>query len=92
MSDIDERMKAAGMMSITEMLAKNSMDEWHANTGVRNLDDFENWIQMKRGEMLRLQASIELDGEDNDLYEWTIAHVAVLGEVMANFRQAMEKE
>jgi len=41
-------------------------------------------------EFIRMQARMTLDGEEKDeMFEWVVAHNSVLGEVMANFRQAM---
>ena len=91
-SVLDERMKAAGMMSVTEMLERNHIDKWIGNHAVTDLESFERWIRTKREEFIRLQARIELDKEqDGDLYEWAVAHNAVFSEVLVNFRQAMSE-
>lgn len=87
--DIDERMKAAGMMPVSEMLERSPLGVFSAHTGVTDLDSFERWLQMRREEFLRMQARMTLDGEEKDeLFEWVVAHNAVLGEVTANFRKA----
>lgn len=86
---LDERMKAAGMMPVSEMLERSPLGAFSAHTGVTDLDSFEQWLQMRREEFLRMQARMTLDGEEKDeMFEWVVAHSAVLGEVMANFRQA----
>jgi len=89
MSDLDKKMAEAGMMPVSIMLEKIPLGNFMANTAVTDLESFEEWIQMRREEFLRMQAKMELSGQkDYDLYEWVIAHNAVLSEVLANFKQA----
>ncbi|AJF08219.1 hypothetical protein [Geoalkalibacter subterraneus] len=86
---LDERMKAAGMMPVSEMLEKDPLGKFAAHAGVTDLESFEQWIQQRRAEFLRMQAQMTLDGEEKDeMFEWVVAHNAVLAEVIANFRQA----
>jgi hypothetical protein len=93
MPDLAQRMKEAGMMSIEEMLEKSQLGKFSAHAGVTDLDKFEEWIQMRRKEFFSMQARMTLDKqEDDEMYEWVIAHNAVLGEVIANFRQATGRE
>jgi len=88
---LDERMKAAGMMSVSDMLENNALGKYSAHAGVNSLEAFDSWLKLKHEEFIRLHARIELDKEtDGDLYEWVIAHAAVLGSVRANFRQALQ--
>lgn len=88
-SSLDARMKAAGMMSVSEMLERSPLGRFSAHTGVTDLESFERWVQQRRAEFLQMQAQMTLDGEEKDeLFEWVVAHNAVLGEVAANFRQA----
>lgn len=85
--DLAARMKAAGMMSIESMLATSPMFSAHA--GVTDLNKFEEWLQMKREEYLKQQALMMLDKkEEDEMFEWVLSHSSVLGEVVANFRQA----
>lgn len=89
MADLAERMKAAGMMSIEQMLERSPLGRFQAHAGVTDLEKFEEWIQMRRKEFLTMQARMTLDKqEDDEMFEWVLAHCAVLGEVIANFRQA----
>lgn len=92
MRDLDERMKAAGMMPLSEMLTNIPIGRFMAHSGVTDLTSFEAWLKMRREEMLRMQASMDLDKRgDGDLYEWVIAHTAVFTEVLCNFRAATGK-
>lgn len=89
MTSLDERMKAAGMMPVSEMLERSALGKFSAHAGVTDLESFEQWIQMQRKEFLSMQAEMTLDGKEKDeMFEWVVAHNAVLGAVMANFRQA----
>ncbi|WP_054308955.1 MazG-like family protein [Mesorhizobium sp. 1M-11] len=90
-TSLDERMKAAGMIPLSDLLAgKTPLARWMAHTGVRDMDSFEEWVAMKHREFLRMRVEYELGDKDqkDELYEWVFAHAAVFGEVAANFRQA----
>lgn len=92
MDDLEIRMINAGMMPLSEMMAGTPLDQLKANSGVVDLSTFSTWLSMRHEEMLRLRIRLELDEkQDDELYEWAIAHTAVLGEVMANFRAATAK-
>lgn len=85
-----ERMKAAGMMTVDEMLAGAPLDAFTRHAGVNSLEAFAQWIEMRRREYVTMQAKRTLDKrEDDDLYEWVLAHAGVLGEVHVNFKAAM---
>jgi len=88
-SDLDKRMTEAGMAPVSVMLEQNALGKFSCNSGVTDLETFEKWLQMRREEFIRMQARMTLDNEEKDeMFEWVVAHNAVLGEVMANFRQA----
>lgn len=88
--DLDARMQAAGMIPLTELLAKIPLASFITHTGVKDLATFEAWLKMRREEMLRMQVSMEMgDCEQGDLYEWVIAHVAVFTEAQCNFQAAV---
>jgi len=86
---LDEEMKKAGMMPLSDILNKNSLGNYSAHAGVTDLEAFEKWLLMKHEEMTRAFIRLELDkNQDHKMYEWYLSHKAVLGEVVANFRQA----
>lgn len=92
LTNLDDRMKAAGMTPLSEMLTDIPVGRFLAHAGVTDLSSFEAWIKMRREEMLRMQATMELDKrQDDDLYEWVLAHAAVFTEVLCNFQTAMGK-
>jgi len=88
-----ERMKAAGMMTVDEMLSGAPMDAFHRHAGVNSLETFAQWIEMRRREFLVMRAKRSLDKrEDDELYEWVLAHSGVFSEVHINFKAAMSKD
>lgn len=93
-ASLDERMKAAGMIPLSDLLAGNTpLEKWMAHTGVRDLDSFEQWLQMRQREIGHLMAAYELGDKDktDELYEWVHSHFAAFGEVAANFRAMKER-
>ncbi len=93
MSDLDARMKAAGMTPLSELLEHDPMGKFAAHTGVRSVEDFEQWVKNKHEQFLRMRLEYELGdkSKDDELYEWVFAHAAVFGQVAVNLRQAMGK-
>lgn len=88
-SELDIRMREAGMIPLSEMLKNIPLEKWLAHAGVNDLQSFEDWLQMRRGEMLRMQATMEVKKQtDDELYEWVMSHAAVFTEVLCNFRAA----
>lgn len=91
-TDLDARMKAAGMTPLSEMLENIPLGRFLTHTGVTDLASFEAWLQMRREELLRMQATLTLDKRDEDeLFEWVTAHVAVFTEVLCNFQAARDR-
>ncbi|MDW6020650.1 hypothetical protein SAZ10_02615 [Mesorhizobium sp. BAC0120] len=93
-ASLDERMKAAGMIPLSDLLAGNTpLEKWMAHTGVRDLASFEEWLTMKHREFMTMRMSYELGDKDqsDELYEWVFAHAAAFGEVAANFRAMKER-
>ena len=75
------------------MLERSPLGKFQSHAGVTDLDKFEEWVQMRRREFISMQARMMLDKqEDDEMFEWVITHRAVLGEVIANFRQATGRE
>jgi hypothetical protein len=86
---LDARMKAAGMMTIAEMLESSPLSAFHVHTGVTDLASFEKWLEMKWQSYMTQQAELQLDNrEDDDLFEWVVAHAAVFSTVLISFRAA----
>ncbi|HCF2990413.1 hypothetical protein ACRCPT_06985 [Pseudomonas aeruginosa] len=86
---LDERLEAAGMLTVAQILAGAPLDAFIRHAGVRDLASFGQWLEMRRAESVRLQARFALEKRDDDeLYEWVIAHAAAFSEVAINFRAA----
>ncbi|MBP5947933.1 hypothetical protein [Pseudomonas sp. P9(2020)] len=84
-----DRMKAAGMIPIDELMASSPLDVFMVHNGVNTLETFGQWLEMKRREYVTMHARFTLDKrEDDELFEWVVAHAAVFGEVMVNFKAA----
>ncbi|MEX6780413.1 hypothetical protein [Pseudomonas aeruginosa] len=86
---LDERLEAAGMLTVAQILAGAPLDAFIRHAGVHDLATFGQWLEMRREESVRLQARFALEKRDGDeLYEWVIAHAAAFSEVTINFRAA----
>jgi hypothetical protein len=87
---LDERLKAANLYSVAELLASGPLDGFHVHAGVHNLETFRQWLEMRRGEILRLQGRYDLgDRPKDELYEWVYSHTAAFSEVHINFKAAI---
>lgn len=89
---IEERMKEAGMLSVAGILKGAPMDAFTRHAGVKDLDTLLQWAEMRRGECLRSQAEYDLGKAPDDMYEWTVAHAAVFGELHVNLRAAIAEQ
>lgn len=90
-ADLATRMKAAGMMSVAELLAGAPLDAFTRHAAVKDLQSLLQWAEMRRAECLKAQARYDLGERDksDDLYEWTVAHCAVFTELHVNIRAAL---
>jgi hypothetical protein len=87
--DLDSRMRAAGMLTVADLLKGAPLDAFVKHAGVSDMGTFAQWLEMRRKECLEMQARFELDKRHNDeLYEWVFAHAAVFSEVHVNFKAA----
>ncbi|HDS1721685.1 hypothetical protein NPS53_09245 [Pseudomonas putida] len=86
---LDQRMIAAGMYSVAQVLAGKPLDAFIRHAGVTDLSTYQQWLDMKRAGFVKLQARLELASrEDDELYEWAMSHAAAFAEVAINFRAA----
>ena len=90
---LDERMKAAGMFTVAEMMGVTPMTRWEVHAGMTDLDAFGKWLDMKVSEYLRMRAAYDLGDKDesDELYEWVVAHSAAFSSIRTNFRAASER-
>lgn len=89
--ELADRMRAAGMMTIEEMLAGAPLDRFMKHAGVSDLETYSLWLDMKCREFLTMQAERDLDKEpEDDMYEWVLAHAAVFQEARINFNAARD--
>lgn len=89
---LDERLKSAGMLSVADLMAGAPLDGFMTHAGVRDIETFGQWVEMKRAEFMRLQARYDLGDKpkDDELYEWVVAHSAVFSEVHVNLKAAVK--
>ncbi|WP_222046733.1 hypothetical protein [Rhizobium laguerreae] len=87
---LDERMKAAGMFTVDEMMGVTPLTRWKVQAGMTDLDAFGEWLDRKASEYLRMKAAYDLGDKDekDDLYEWVLAHAGVFSSIRENFRAA----
>lgn len=89
-AELDARMQAAGMFPLSEMLKNIPLAKWITHAAVKDMESFEAWLHMRRAEMLRMHATMDLDKRhSDDMYEWVVAHSAVFTEVLCNFQAAL---
>ena len=87
---IDEELKEAGMLTVSELMAGQPIDGFKAHNGVTDLRKFGEWLDMRTKEMLGMRARMELDKKDDtELFEWVLSHCAILQEVRINFNVAL---
>jgi hypothetical protein len=87
--DLDARMKAAGMIPLSEMLNSHGpMEKWMRHAQVHTLAEFIEWVSMKQREYMTMRMRYELGDKDkNDgLYEWVFAHAAVFDGIATQLR------
>lgn len=91
MSDLDTRMREAGMTPLSEIL-ENPGGPYAAHVGVTDLESYERWLIMRHEETLRMRVLMELDkNTDDEMFEWVLSHAAAFGEALANFKVASGK-
>ncbi len=91
---LDEQMRAAGMMTIDEMVAKlGSTNPLLLHAGVVDLESFETWLEMKCREYATMQAERQLEKRDDDeMFEWILAHAGTFTSVLAHYLRAKAGE
>lgn len=91
---LDQRLEAAGMLSVAKLLQGAPIDAFLKHAGVNDIASLLQWAEMRRGEYLRMQARYDLGERDkgDDLYEWVVAHCAVFPELHVNIRAAAKPD
>lgn len=85
-AELDIKMKDLGMIPLSKMLNTNPMGIYGTHKNVNNLVQFEQWLNMRFEEMMKLKVSMILNKkEDDEMYEWVLSHAAVLGEIKSQF-------
>jgi hypothetical protein len=88
---LDDRLAAAGMYTVAQMMGVTPMTRWITHAGMDSLGFFETWLDRRAAEFLRMKAAYELGDKDKDdeLYEWVLAHGAAFSEARTNLKAAL---
>lgn len=85
--DLAARMKAAGMRSLEDMLGP--YNQFQVHSGMTDMAFFETWLESKTREYQAMQVRHTLNKTENDdMYEWVLAHASTFHEVLVNYRAA----
>lgn len=87
-ADLDTRMKAAGMYTVAEMMGVTPLTKWKSNPAINTIEAFSEWLDRKVSEYLSMKAGYDLGDkrEDDDLYEWVLAHAGVFSTIRDQFQ------
>lgn len=90
---LDDRMKAAGMSTLSELVnGQSPLGIYSAHAGVKDHDSFEWWLKRRYEEFMGMRMRYELgDREKDDMYEWVFAHAATLNEVLDNWKMMKKR-
>jgi Lar family restriction alleviation protein len=88
---LDDRMKAAGMYTVAEMMGVTPLTRWMSNPAINSIGAFSEWLDRKVSEYLRMKAAYDLGDKDesDELYEWVQAHSAVYSTIRDQFQVAL---
>jgi hypothetical protein len=88
--NIDDELKAAGLLTVSEIMKGQPIDGFQRHAGVKDIETFKQWLDMRTEEMLRIKARLTLDGkEDSEMFEWVYSHCAAFNEVRINLNAAL---
>ncbi|MDP8249593.1 hypothetical protein [Pseudochrobactrum saccharolyticum] len=90
-TDLDARLKSAGMYTVEEIMAGTPVDKWRVHAGMNNLQFFGEWLERKSREYKIMAAGYDIGDKDksDELYEWSLAHSGAFHDVLVNFRAAI---
>lgn len=88
---LDMKLRAAGMLTVAEMLNGGPLDAFIKHTGVTDISSLLKWAEMRRAELLRQIALYEIGERDkgDDLYEWVLAHCSAFTELHINLKAGL---
>ncbi|SED37057.1 hypothetical protein SAMN05216178_6974 [Pseudomonas saponiphila] len=88
---LDMKLRAAGMLTVAEMLNGGPLDAFIKHAGVTDISSLLKWAEMRRAELLRQIALYEIGERDkgDDLYEWVLAHCSAFTELHINLKAGL---
>jgi len=89
-ASLEDRLKAADMLTVAEVMAGSPIDAFLRHAGVCDLDTFAQWLNMRREESVKLHSRLVLEGREKDeIFDWVLSHSAAFCEALVNFKAAM---
>lgn len=86
--ELNEKLKARGMLTVEEILEGNLMGIFSTHVGVTDYESLCEWVYKEHENYLRMRLKYEVgDKEKDDLYEWIFAHSAVFGTIADHMRK-----
>jgi hypothetical protein len=92
--ELNEKLVAKGLLPVQTLIdnPEGGLGKYATLPGINNLDDFRWFLETKHKEYCLLRALMEVDGaEDNELYEWALAHNAAFSTVLSHFNKVMRQ-
>lgn len=91
---LDDRLRAAGMFTIPEMMGTTPLTRWQTHAAMKNLDAFDCWLDVQVRQFLTMRMHYEIGDNDksDELYEWVLAHAAAYQVIRTNFKAARAAE
>lgn len=89
-TSLDDRLRAAGMFTVPEMMGETPLTRWQTHAAMTSLDAFEWWLDAQVRQYLTMKAQYEIGDKpkDDELYEWVLAHSGAFHVIRTNFRAA----
>lgn len=89
-TELNEKLRERGMFTLDQMMGDDvsGLGKFDTHAGVNTFDDLCEWVDKKRKEYTRMRLQYEIgEREDDELYEWVLAHKAAFTVVSKHLRK-----
>ena len=89
-TELNEKLRERGMFTLDQMMGDDvsGLGKFDTHAGVNTFDDLCEWVDKKRKEYTRMRLQYEIgEREDDELYEWVLAHIAAFTVVSKHLRK-----
>lgn len=88
--ELAERMKAAGMITIDEAINGGPMDLFLSHTGVRDMETYGQWLEMRRRELVKQVAchDLKIHVLNDDVLDFILGQSYAVGCAHINLKRA----